>query len=41
MSKSKTLFECAECGASASKWFGKCTVCGAWNSAVEVEKEAE
>lgn len=41
MSKSKTLFECAECGASASKWFGKCQVCGAWNSAVEVEKEAE
>lgn len=41
MKNSKTLFECAECGASASKWFGKCSVCGAWNSAVEVEKELE
>ncbi len=37
----KTIFECAECGASASKWFGKCSVCGAWNSAVEIQKEAE
>ena len=41
MKNSKTLFECAECGASASKWFGKCSVCGAWNSVVEVEKELE
>lgn len=37
----KTVFECAECGASASKWFGKCLVCGAWNSAVEVQRELE
>ncbi|MBQ7820681.1 MAG: DNA repair protein RadA [Clostridia bacterium] len=41
MKNAKTVFECAECGASASKWFGKCQVCGAWNSAVEVEKELE
>ncbi|MBO7149211.1 MAG: DNA repair protein RadA [Clostridia bacterium] len=41
MKNNKTVFECAECGASFSKWFGKCTVCGAWNSAVEAEKELE
>ena len=39
MKNQKSIFECAECGAESSKWFGRCTVCGAWNSAVEVEKE--
>ena len=41
MKNQKAVFECAECGAESSKWFGRCKVCGAWNSAVEVEKEAE
>lgn len=35
MAKSITLFVCQECGASASKWAGRCTQCGAWNSLVE------
>lgn len=41
MKKAKTVFECSECGASAAKWFGRCRVCGAWNSAIELEREAE
>jgi DNA repair protein RadA/Sms len=33
--KQKIVFVCQECGAQASKWMGKCTECGAWNSMVE------
>lgn len=38
--KSKTVFVCSECGNEYSKWMGRCTACGAWNSVVEevVEK---
>ncbi|MBU6341525.1 MAG: DNA repair protein RadA [Bacteroidetes bacterium] len=41
MAKAKTIFFCAECGASAPKWLGKCPHCGAWNSYQEerIEKE--
>jgi len=28
-------FTCQECGASHSKWSGRCEACGAWNSIVE------
>lgn len=35
MVKSKTLFVCQNCGASYSKWVGKCENCGEWNSLVE------
>src|SRR5690606_4457463 len=35
MSKLKTTFICQSCGYSASKWMGKCSSCGAWNSFVE------
>lgn len=34
-SKTKTLFVCQNCGAQRSRWEGKCSDCGAWNSYVE------
>ena len=37
----KKVYVCSECGHTESKWNGQCPSCGAWNSAVEVEKEAE
>ncbi len=33
--KQKTMFYCTECGNEFSKWAGKCSACGAWNSIVE------
>jgi DNA repair protein RadA/Sms len=35
--KSKTLFECIECGFQSPKFYGKCPQCNAWNSIVESE----
>lgn len=35
MVKSKTRFVCSNCGASASKWAGRCDNCGEWNTLVE------
>jgi len=34
MAKSKT-FSCTACGASFSKWSGRCEACGAWNTITE------
>ncbi|BCD68259.1 DNA repair protein RadA [Nitratiruptor sp. YY09-18] len=39
MAKKKTLFECQACGYQSSKWMGKCTNCGAWDSFIELTKE--
>jgi DNA repair protein RadA/Sms len=33
--RGRTVFRCTECGASAPKWGGRCTSCGAWNTLVE------
>ena len=33
--KQKTMFYCSECGNEFSKWAGKCSACGAWNSIIE------
>src|SRR5688572_11022638 len=33
--KTKTVFNCQECGAQSPKWLGRCADCGAWNSLVE------
>lgn len=35
MSKKSTVFVCNNCGAESPKWFGKCSECGAFATAVE------
>lgn len=35
MAKNSSRFSCTECGASFSKWAGKCDSCQAWNSLIE------
>lgn len=40
-SKSKTIYVCQNCGAQRSRWEGKCTDCGAWNTLVEEIVSAE
>ncbi|WP_413290627.1 DNA repair protein RadA [Bdellovibrio sp. HCB337] len=40
-SKSKTIYVCQNCGAQRSRWEGKCTDCGAWNTLVEEMVSAE
>lgn len=35
MAKIKTQFVCQQCGASFSKWTGRCDNCGEWNTLVE------
>ena len=41
MSKTKTIFVCQNCGATTSKWMGKCNECNSWNTFAEeiVSKE--
>ncbi|MEE2644596.1 MAG: DNA repair protein RadA [Myxococcota bacterium] len=33
--KSKTVFVCQSCGQSYTKWIGRCSACGEWNSISE------
>lgn len=40
MAKSSSSFVCQQCGATRSKWSGRCDNCGAWNSFVEQVSEA-
>ncbi len=35
MGKSKTVYVCNECGASAPRWLGRCPGCDGWNTLVE------
>ncbi|WP_299921322.1 DNA repair protein RadA [uncultured Pelagimonas sp.] len=35
MAKSATTFVCQSCGASSTKWSGRCEACGEWNTIVE------
>lgn len=34
-SKNRTVYACQNCGSQRSKWEGKCSDCGAWNTYVE------
>jgi DNA repair protein RadA/Sms len=36
MAKTRTQYQCNECGASAPKWTGQCPDCQAWNTLIEV-----
>lgn len=39
MAKTKTVFYCTSCGNETSKWQGRCSACGAWNTIEEhIEK---
>jgi len=35
MAKTSNSFTCSACGASTSKWSGRCDACGAWNTIIE------
>src|SRR6056297_4024421 len=35
MAKTKTQFECSNCGYISPKWNGSCPSCGEWNTFVE------
>ncbi|MEJ5256642.1 MAG: DNA repair protein RadA [Fervidobacterium sp.] len=37
MAKGKTIYVCDKCGYESPKWFGKCPVCGEWNTAKEFQ----
>ncbi len=39
--KQKIIYECQQCGAKSSKWIGKCSVCDAWNSLIEIQVDAK
>ncbi len=41
MAKQRMTHRCQECGASHSKWSGRCVSCGAWNSLTEEVANAE
>lgn len=34
-SKTKTIYSCQNCGAQRSRWEGRCSDCGSWNTFVE------
>jgi len=36
----KATFFCASCGREEPRWFGRCSTCGAWNSATEAPAAA-
>lgn len=40
MARSKVLYVCSNCGFESSKWNGKCTNCGEWNTFEETEPVA-
>ena len=41
MAKTKIVYVCQQCAAHAPKWAGQCGDCGAWNSLVEEQVQAQ
>ncbi len=42
MAKKKiALFECQHCGQQSTKWLGKCSNCGSWDSFLELNQEQQ
>jgi len=41
MSKTKTVFECQNCGAQSPRWVGRCPECQKWNTYVEEKIASE
>ena len=41
MAKAKSVFVCQNCGTVHSRWLGKCTACGTWNTIVEEHQAIE
>ncbi len=41
MARAKRSFVCSDCGASSSKWAGRCSRCGAWNTLEEHVETAQ
>ena len=39
MTRARTVHRCAECGAEAPRWSGRCPTCSAWNALVEELRE--
>ena len=35
MAKTRTEYQCQDCGAASRQWAGQCVTCGAWNTLVE------
>ncbi|MFZ4516418.1 MAG: DNA repair protein RadA [Acidimicrobiia bacterium] len=40
MAKTRTTFQCQDCGVPAPQWVGRCAACGAWGSLEEVREVA-
>lgn len=41
MAKDKIAYVCSNCGQESSKWIGKCTSCGQWNTYQEIRISAD
>lgn len=41
MKEQKTVWACSECGNEFSKYLGRCSACGSWNTLVEVHSVSE
>lgn len=39
--KKSSLFECQHCGFQVTKWLGKCSNCGSWDSFLELNEEQQ